>query len=396
VSQELGDLNAAGLGEALVVRFGLSRKLISRVDKFVVLLRERLLKSRRLFRFDAQVFRIIRRLRKTLGVGNFEILLAFCERLKFRDSAISLLASVRFPLLRDLVGPVNSTGAFLASPGFVSTNASTVRTIEGNSYHLCRESTTVWNPNSFLGSKKFSPGPPRSRLSFVLSTGDASQSPLPLSPLAGLDLEDGFQDPRVFSIGSQLFALASRLVLNNRGEQVWTQYMLELGAGGTCVTRSVPVSYQGQSESEKNWMPLVHSDELPALVVRQVSPTSTLEIGREGEIEEAVRDGPPDLSCARGGTALFPIGQKWVAIVHHTYTSPLRYYSHRIVEFRKEGRGLAVSRFSREFFLQDVARLEFATGLTFEGEEAHIFLGWEECESIKLTCESKSLLGLLE
>lgn len=349
----------------------------------------------RYFSIGSQLFRFLRFLRKFLGFRRFRILWRFFPDVIRQSKLLRQLEALRHPTLNEILNPVEVESIFEATKGFVSTNASLIEVSENSICSVARESTAVWTPNSLRRSEKISAGPPRSRISWATTEYGWPNADTKLLPLEGISLDDGFQDPRIFMAGGKPMILASRLAKESEGSEYWVQYLIELEQVGPRVMRATPIRYGLKPASEKNWMPLASSDVANPTIVRQVAPTSTIEI-LDGEIvREQLIEGPSELQKARGGTPLLRTGNSWVALVHHTYTEPLRFYTHRLVEFTRNDFGFEVSKYSCEFFLSEVAKLEFATGIIQRGDDCQILFGLEERKTVSLTCNLVELLKLL-
>lgn len=301
-----------------------------------------------------------------------------------------LRRNLTIPMLGELIGSVENLQPVSANKGYVATNAGLVQSVGGALIYVARESSTIWQPDSIIRFRRKSAGPPRSRISMaILSEGQRPK----LLPIEGLPEGENFQDPRVFRYGSRIGALLAKSG-KLQAEKEWIQVFAELNEECTTVERTIPFSLSFLAESEKNWMPISDRNPVPTFIY-SVSPTITYQLMDSTLSLVSSYAAPGPLDSARGGTNLSKIGNHlFLAVVHHTYRSPRRHYSHRAVIFEKVGEGFKVVRFSREFFLRKVMSIEFACGLDIQGRDALISFGANERTSIVARCRAGDLIDL--
>lgn len=302
----------------------------------------------------------------------------------------TLRRNIAIPMLGELIGGVETVQPVSANKGYVVTNAGLLQSTEGDVVYIARESSTIWRPDSIVRFRRKSAGPPRSRISMaILSAGQRPR----LVPIMGLPEEENFQDPRVFRYGSRIGALLCKSGKSDQ-EKEWIQVFAELNEDCTSAERTIPFSLSFLGDSEKNWMPISDSNPFPTFIY-SVSPTITYKLVDSSLRHVSSFAAPWPLDSARGGTNLSKIGnQQFLGVVHHTYRSPRRHYSHRAVIFEKVGEGFKVLRFSREFFLRRVMAIEFACGLSIQGSDALISFGANESTSIVVRCRARDLVDL--
>jgi glycosyltransferase involved in cell wall biosynthesis len=220
---------------------------------------------------------------------------------------------------------------------------------------------------------------------FLVDSQHAVELALPANmPEPQYSLVRGFEDSRVFWWDADLWTISTVRELNSEG---WCEQVL------------APISYDGsrtdwkkilpkERRHEKNWMPWVRDGDL-----RFVYRLGTL-VDVNGEIIEQHNPGL-DVSTISGGSQVVQVDEHtWLAVVHEARTipgRPNRYYQHRFVCFRSNGR---VDRISAPFYFHD-KQIEFCAGLAVFGKKLMVSYGVRDCEAWTATMDTEEVIRFI-
>jgi glycosyltransferase involved in cell wall biosynthesis len=211
-----------------------------------------------------------------------------------------------------------------------------------------------------------------------------SELSLPVnSPATEYPLVRGLEDSRLFEWADDIWTISTAREWNSEG---WCEQVLAPiidGGYGSGWNKILPK----ERRHEKNWMPWVKDGEL-----RFVYRLGHL-IDTEGK--DVCRFACDfDASCISGGSQVVWMDeQTWLAVVHEARTipgRPNRFYQHRFVTFRANGR---VDRISAPFFFQD-RQIEFCAGLAYFPEKRQLMVsyGVRDCEAWTATMDPQEVL----
>jgi hypothetical protein len=169
---------------------------------------------------------------------------------------------------------------------------------------------------------------------------------------------DGFEDLRLFRWGGRLFATASSRRYNSR--VVPRQVLLEMSNDGVPF-RVVPIEYGSPEVCEKNWMPVLGTDEM--MFVYGCDPFSVISVDLETGAVREVKKKKYQMCMEgwNGGSQVVQHGDGWVFVVHEraVYPDGRRVYWHRMVYMDKS---LELKMFIRPFYFSRVG-IEFCAGM---------------------------------
>ena len=171
-------------------------------------------------------------------------------------------------------------------------------------------------------------------------------------------LVTGYEDLRLFRWQKRLFAIAMSKRHNKEG--ACRQVLMELADDGHA-KRVMPLDYSSPGTCEKNWLPIVGTDEM--FVLYRCYPTIILKVGPEtGMVAEVYRNTPTmDFGSWKGSSQLVPHGDGWVFVVHENadYPDRPRVYWHRFVYMDKK---FKITKFTEPFVFTKVG-IEYCAGL---------------------------------
>jgi tetratricopeptide (TPR) repeat protein len=185
-------------------------------------------------------------------------------------------------------------------------------------------------------------------------------------------LVTGFEDMRLFSWRGSLWVSSTVRELNEEGycEQVLARITAE---GASCRLDGWSVMRHEPRVYEKNWMPWSSGDGLKFVY-------------RLGEIVDiygttiAKLPNIYDVGHMSGGSQVIPFYTSFITLVHEARIHPhtgQRYYQHRFVQLDSSG---TVAAISPPFVFQD-KQIEFAAGLTWDGDMIRMSYGIRDCEA---------------
>lgn len=180
----------------------------------------------------------------------------------------------------------------------------------------------------------------------------------------------GYEDCRLFKWKQKLFAVASTYEGMASGGAARIA-LLELSYSGDVLSDSMGdvlnVRVQPGNRIEKNWMPVVDTDE-------QLRFIYSVDAG----LSLCCDTVPPNIPVPvlRGGSQLIPFGDAYIAIVHEVHGNEVRVYEHRFVLFDKD---LRVLRQSIPFYFKQPG-VEFCAGLAAWQDGFVASFGFEDCE----------------
>lgn len=188
-------------------------------------------------------------------------------------------------------------------------------------------------------------------------------------------LVTGFEDCRLIWQAEAWWASATRRDANADG----ICQMVLLRLEGNRAAELIPLS-DGQSQHEKNWMPVVYGD-TGIVFVHSIAPTIVVRLDfATREVTRLARRRAPNLARhLRGGGQVLPMAGGWLAIAHDavSFEGGARVYAHRWIWFDAEWR---LRRISPAFVLQERG-IEFAAGLVREGSELLLTYGVHDREA---------------
>jgi glycosyltransferase involved in cell wall biosynthesis len=191
----------------------------------------------------------------------------------------------------------------------------------------------------------------------------------------------GFEDSRLFVWNEMLRTVSTVRELNPEG---WCEQVLAPMTEHGYDTLWRPILPK-ERRHEKNWMPWVVGDEL-----RFVYRLGTLIDHNGGVVFES--DPGFDVSRISGGSQVVQVDERtWLAVVHEARTipdRPNRFYQHRFVAFRANGR---VDRISAPFFFHD-RTIEFCAGLAVFDKKLVVSYGVRDCEAWTATMDAEEVL----
>lgn len=196
----------------------------------------------------------------------------------------------------------------------------------------------------------------------------------------------GFEDSRLFEWNGMLRTISTVRELNPDG---WCEQVLApmTEHGYDLLWRKI---LPERRRNEKNWMPWVQGDSL-----RFVYRLGTL-IDADGNI---VFNSAPDFDVDHisGGSQVVQLDERtWIALVHEVGfipNRPNRFYQHRFVSFRVDGR---VDRISAPFVFHD-KQIEFAAGLAYFPQKKQLIAsyGVRDCEAWTATMDPEEVIRFI-
>lgn len=305
-----------------------------------------------------------------------------------------LFSQMRIPLLRELVEVSKTELAGLSAKGWVTTVAG-IEVLEGERFLVvARESNAIWTPYAFHRHRILSGSKPTSRLRAVCLEQKGDSFLVTKNVL--LKGSENRYDPRLFWTRKGLQVLVTTLGLPT-SLRTWIMATATLDTKNMKLSAFTELESERCRDSEKNWMPISDQSKQKNHYVYTVGPTQIITTSPNNKlIWLTAVEAPQILASARGGSQLVALtDETYISIVHHTKFWPLRHYSHRFVSFRRdENRAFRVSSFSREFYLEEVHRLEVATGLAISGNSAFITFGQDESRTFLLRIETHEMESL--
>jgi hypothetical protein len=199
---------------------------------------------------------------------------------------------------------------------------------------------------------------------------------------------DGIEDLRLFEYRGNLCVLGS--ALNYTPTPKNTMVLCTVVDG----VMEKPLFIQSPKEApvEKNWMPIVHNGDL--FFVYQTAPFELYRLRGDWlvrvEAEGSTDNWPSGLS---GSSCVMPYGDGYIAVIHRKTIDQkkrLHFYRHHLVEFDAEMRPV---RISRKFSFED-ERVEFCSGLAFDGEDVVFSYGLMDQKAVILKMPKDSLRRL--
>jgi glycosyltransferase involved in cell wall biosynthesis len=216
---------------------------------------------------------------------------------------------------------------------------------------------------------------------FLMGTQSTVELQLPEnSPLTEYWEVRGFEDSRLFEWCGELWTVSCVREWNPEG---WCeQVRARIDKGEQHNWKKI---LPKERRHEKNWMPWVRGVDL-----RFVYRLGTL-VDANGAVIEQHNPGL-DVSAISGGSQVVEIDERTnLAVVHEARYIPgrsTRYYQHRFVSFRSNGR---VDRISAPFYFHD-RQIEFCAGLAVFGKQLMVSYGVRDCEAWTATMDTEEVI----
>jgi tetratricopeptide (TPR) repeat protein len=180
----------------------------------------------------------------------------------------------------------------------------------------------------------------------------------------------GYEDCRLFFLQNSWWCTATVRDNNPQGICQLALLQFELDGG----ISKVHMLESPRNCHEKNWVPLVHNNEL--FLVYMLDPTTILKCDTQtGHLEEVVRSAPTaQLEHLRGGSQAIGINDGWLYIAHEVVQSERtsRSYRHRFVFLDGQFRASAVS--DPFFFLRP--GIEYCAGLALNKTDKKLLVSF--------------------
>lgn len=219
--------------------------------------------------------------------------------------------------------------------------------------------------------------------------GTAREIRIPIDmPKPAFDLVIGFEDCRLYAVGSEKWISATVRELTPEGacEQVRAQIKDYTPLQGEPFSVLENMTRMKRRGHEKNWMPINHTPHHFMYRADEVV---------DGVGETVTKyDAPIDVGNLAGGSQVIAVKDGYLAVVHEAAQipgRPVRWYSHRFVAFDKD---LKIKKVTPPFYLNEKG-IEYVSGLALRDDKLILSYGFKDCEARVATVDVKEVETLL-
>ena len=219
--------------------------------------------------------------------------------------------------------------------------------------------------------------------------GSEAEIRIPIDmPKPAFDLVIGFEDCRLYSVGSEKWISATVRELTAEGacEHVRAKIIDYTPLQGEPFTILENMTRMKRRGHEKNWMPIAHTDHHFMYRADEV-------VDGAGESIQKY-DASIDVGNLAGGSQVIAVKDGFLAVMHEAAQipgRPTRWYSHRFVAFDKD---LKIKKVTPPFYLNEKG-IEYVSGLALKDDKLILSYGFKDCEARIATVSVKEVEVLL-